>query len=195
MAVRGVSRLLILATWAALLSSPSTPAVARDASWRQAVARLAQEKALAEGCASILKTFADDAPMARVQGQRLYARAKADVDGLVALLLVDLAEDRSPAAIPELRQRLEMLPKQRQVMCEHVDAAVGTSLRDQGAHAVLVDRLVEGASDTTGPMIEAAIEFWQAYRRADQARRQTMAAALDATRWRDYAEVPQAGAG
>jgi len=129
-AMRCTAWLLLLATGAALMSPPQM-ALAQGVSWRQALDRLAREKALAEGCASVLKIFADGAPMARVQGERLYARAKADADGLIALLLGDLADERSPADVPELRQRLEAMPRQRQALCRHVDLAIGAAAREQ----------------------------------------------------------------
>jgi hypothetical protein len=150
---------------------------------------------LAESCASILKTFAENDPMARVQGQRLYARAKADVDGLVALLIVDLAGDRSPADVPELTQRLEAVPKQRQALCEYVDAAVGNVVRAQAEatrDGLLAALLTQGIGDAVGSTIEAGVEIWREYRRADEVRRQTIASQIEATRWRDYAEVPKA---
>jgi hypothetical protein len=192
MAVRRVARLLMLAVGAAVAAARSTPAFAQDASWPQAVDRLAQEKVLAERCASILKTFGDDAPMARVQGQRLYARARADMDGLVVLLVRDLAGERSPAEIPELRHRLETVPKQRQALCRHVDAAVGTTVRERSGRTGAVDPLAEGSGDAASSMIDAATEIWQAYRHSGQAGRETITFALEGTRWRDYAEVPQA---
>ena len=71
-------------------------------------------------------TFAERAPMARVQGERLYARAKADMDGLVRLLTADLATERSLAESPELQHRLEAVMAQRRALCRHVDAAVGS---------------------------------------------------------------------
>jgi hypothetical protein len=191
MAVRRVARLLMLAVGAAVAAARS-PALAQDASWQQAVDRLAQEKVLAERCASILKTFGDDAPMARVQGQRLYARARADMDGLVVLLIVDLAGERSPAEIPELRHQLETVPKQRQALCRHVDAAVGTTVRERSGRTGAVDPLAEGSGDAASSMIDAATEIWQAYRHSGQAGRETITSALEGTRWRDYAEVPQA---
>jgi hypothetical protein len=192
MFARELARLLVVS--AALSLSLSAPAAAQDTGWRDAVDRLAQEKTLAESCASILKTFAESDAMARVQGQRLYARAKADVDGLVALLMVDLAEDRSPADVPELRQRLETVPKQRQALCQHVDAAVGNAVRaqDQGARGLLTAMLTAGIGDAVGSTIEASVEIWKEYRRADEVRRQTIASQIEATRWRDYAEVPKA---
>ena len=192
MAIQGVARLLMLATCTALLSSPSTPAVTLDATWRQAVDRLAQEKVLAEGCASILKTFADDAPMARVQGQRLYARAKADMDGLVRLLIAGVAGERAPAEIPGLRQRLEAVLEQRRALCRYVDAAVGMVLRQQPWRTRAADLLAEGSGPAAGSMIDAAVQIWQAYRGADHNGRETIISGLEATRWLAYAKLPAA---
>ena len=160
--------------------------------WPQAVDQLAREKTLAEACASILKTFADGAPMARVQGERLYARAEADMDGLVRLLIADLASERSPADIPELRQRLEAVPRQRQALCRHVDAAVGTALRQQPGRTSAAELLAQGSSDSAEFMIDAAVRIWQAYREADQVGRATIIARIEAVRWLPYAAVPAA---
>jgi hypothetical protein len=104
MAVRNLASALV--GCAALLLVMARPAIAQQIGWPQAVDQLAREKTLAEACASVLKTFADGAPMALVQGERLYARAEADMDGLVGLLIADLASERSPADVPELRHRL-----------------------------------------------------------------------------------------
>jgi hypothetical protein len=192
MCARELARLVAVS--AALSLSLPGPGAAQEAGWRSAVDQLAQEKTLAESCVSILKTFAESDPMARIQGQRLYARAKADVDGLVAMLAVDLADDRSPAEIPELSQRLEAVPRQRQALCRHVDTAVGAELRVQseGTRNLWVALLTQGIGNAVGSTIEAGVEIWEEYRRADEVRRQTIASQIEATRWRDYAEVPKA---
>ena len=187
-AMRCTAWLLLLATGAALISSPQMT-LAQGVSWRQALDRLAREKALAEGCASVLKIFADGAPMARVQGERLYARAKADADGLIALLLGDLADERSPANVPELRQRLEAMPRQRQALCRHVDLAIGAAAREQGARSRSINLLSQGASDA-GSLVEAAVAIRNAYRGADAAQREAIDAAIMTVRWRPYALVP-----
>ena len=189
MAIGRATRLLILAMWAVLLGSSSVAAAGQDVGWRQAVDRLAQEKALAEGCASVLKTFADDAPMARVQGQRLYARARADMDGLLALLIMDLASERSPAEIPDLSQRLETVPEQRRALCRHADATIGTALRQHRNAAAL---LAAGSGATTSSLINAAVQIWKAYRAADQVSRAAIISGIEAARWLAYAAVPVA---
>jgi hypothetical protein len=104
MAFAELAGLPALAACAALLVG-SMAAQAQDLARPQAVEQLAREKTLAEACASILKTFVGDAPMARVQGERLYARAQAEMDGLVRLIVADLASEGSPAERPELRPK------------------------------------------------------------------------------------------
>jgi hypothetical protein len=189
MAIRDRAWLAALAAGVALLVA-SMPAVAHGLAWPQAVERLAREKTLAEACASILKTFAEGLPMARVQGERLYARAQADMNGLVRLVIADLASQRSPADSPELRHLLEAVPRQRQALCDHVDAAVGTTLRQQAGRTGAADLLAEGSSDPAGSIADVAVWIGQAYRKADPAVRATIVARIEAIRWLPYAEVP-----
>lgn len=193
MTLREIARRSVIAAGAALLVAPAAAAPASG--WRSAIDRLAEEKTLAEGCAAILKSFAVGHPMMRVQGERLYARAKADADGLIALLVVDLADDRSPADIPEISQRLETVSRQRQTLCRHVDAAVGTTpgagAGEQGARTDdLIGLLGRGTSGPDSSLIEAAGALWTNYRRADAAEREEMRAVIGAARWRPYALVP-----
>jgi hypothetical protein len=191
MALRERAWLPALAACAALLVG-SMPALAQDLAWPQAVARLAREKTLAEACASILKTFADGRPMARVQGERLYGRAQADVNGLVRLIIADLASERAPAERPELRHLLEVVPRQRQALCDHVDAAVGREVAEQLGGTGAAALLAQGTSESTGSIADVAVRIRQAYREADPAARATIVARIEAVRWLPYAAVPAA---
>jgi hypothetical protein len=188
MALRQGPRFLVLGTCVALVLAPAAGG-AEEPGWRPAVARLAHERSLAQGCVSLLKAFAERDPMQRVQGQRIYARARADVDGLIALLKADLAGDRSPAAVPELAYRLESVPKQRQALCRHVDAAVGGAVRDRTEPSGAAESLAEGMVGNAIPLSDAAVRIWSAYRRAGDSERARIIAAIEGTRWRDYAEV------
>lgn len=188
MALRQAAWLLLLGTCAALLL-PAPAAGDETSSWRQAVDRMADEKRLAEGCASLLKALADSDPMQRVQGQRIYARARADADGLTALLKADLAGDRSPAAIPELRYRLESVPKQRHALCTYVEAALASVRRAPGERSGALELLAKEAAGPAMSLVDAAVELWGAYRRAGAEDRERIVSALEATRWREYAEV------
>jgi hypothetical protein len=188
MTFREARRLLVLGTCAALLL-PAPAAGGGESGWRRAMDRLAREKSLAEGCASLLKAFAERDPMQRVQGQRIYARASADVDGLIGLLKADLAGDRSPAAIPELVYRLESVRRQRQALCRHVDAAVGSAVRERPERSGEIELLAEGGAGNSIPLSEAAVEIWQAYHRSGSAERERIIAAVEGARWRHYAEL------
>jgi hypothetical protein len=188
MALRQRARFLVLGTCVALVLAPAARS-AEEHGWKPAVARLAHEKSLAQGCVSLLKAFAERDPMQRVQGQRIYARARADMDGLIALLKADLAGDRSPAAVPELAYRLQSVPKQRQALCSQVDAAVGGAARDQREPSRAAALLAEGIAGSGFPLSDAAVQIWHAYRRAGAPERARIIAAIDGTRWRDYAEV------
>jgi hypothetical protein len=174
---------------AALVLAPAARG-AEEAGWRHAVERLAREKTLAERCVALLKAFAESDPMQRVQGQRSYARARADMDGLIALLQADLAADRSPAAAPELAYRLESVPRQRQALCRQVDAALGSAVRERLEASPAVELLAEGVADSGASLVDAAVDLWQAYRGAGDAERDRILAAVEGTRWRHYAEVP-----
>ena len=189
MAPRQPGRLVVLGACVALVLPPLAARSAEESGWRRAVDRLAYEKTLAEGCVSLLKTFAARDPMARVQGQRIYARAQADVDGLIELLKADLAGDRSPAAVPEIRYRLETVPRQRQALCELVDAAVGTAARARPERSRAVELLAAGTADTARALLDAAVRIWRAYRHAGDADRARIISAMEGTRWRDYAEI------
>jgi hypothetical protein len=180
-------RLFALAAGAALLV---TPAAAAANGWRAAIDRVIEEKVLAEGCVSILKSSAVGHPMIRVQGERLYARAQADVDGMIALLVAALTGDRVPPDSPELRHGLASVPRQRQALCRHVQAALGASVDQRGEGlSAPVDLLIRGSADSGWPLVEAALEIWQAYRRGGEVRHRAIASELEAARWVPYAEV------
>jgi hypothetical protein len=186
MALWQAARVLVLGTCAALLLPPPAPS-AEESGWEQAVGRFGIEKTLAEDCLTLLKTAADRDPMQRVQGQRIYARARADVDGLIALLQADLAGERAPAAIPELKYRLETVARQRQALCGYVDAA-SSAIPPERTHAAALP--AEEAEGTATSLLDAAVQIWKAYRGAGSAERERIIAAISATRWRDYAAIP-----
>jgi hypothetical protein len=110
------------------------------------------------------------------------------VDGLIALLKADLAGERSPAAIPELRYRLETVPRQRHALCEYVDAAVGGAVRERPERFRAVE-LLEGAAETGMSLLDAAVRMWRAYRSAGSGERERIISAMEALRWQEYAEV------
>ena len=63
---RELARFLFITAGAVPFLLPPQTGVAQEVGYRKAVDQLAQEKTLAESCASILKTFADNDPMVRI---------------------------------------------------------------------------------------------------------------------------------
>jgi hypothetical protein len=89
---------------------------AQDIGWQEAVARLAQERTLAETCIALLKKYGNAGAIER--GQLAYADAKAEYDAIIAGLDVALAQSDQPAgpggsAAARLRQAAGVLRKRR----------------------------------------------------------------------------------
>jgi hypothetical protein len=73
-------------------------AQAEGIGWQEAVARLAGERTKAETCVRLLKTYGDEAALSR--GDLTYGEAKAEVDAIIAGLMVALAKDEEPGDPP-----------------------------------------------------------------------------------------------
>ena len=152
--------------------------------WQEAVARLAHERTRAETCVRLLKTYGDDSALSR--GDLTYGEAKAEVDAVIAGLIVALAQDEAPATLPDLESRLELGVKGREAFCAEVMPLVpGTS----GEKNVIVD-LVSGA---LGPVIEAVKEIYFSAREdaneQDRLIRLTIQNQLEATKWPAFADI------
>jgi hypothetical protein len=68
--------------------------------WQEAVARLAHERTRAETCVRLFKTYGDAGALSR--GDLAYGEAKAEVDAVIAGLVIALAKDEEPASLPDL---------------------------------------------------------------------------------------------
>lgn len=66
--------------------------------WQEAVARLAHERTRAVTCAQALRQYGDDA--AKRQGAFAYSEAKAEIDAVIAGLVVALATTHDPRRPP-----------------------------------------------------------------------------------------------
>lgn len=153
------------------------PAQTQDLSWPDAVSRLAGERTRAETCAGLLKQFGDAAAVAR--GRLAYAEAKAEIDAVIAGLLVVLAEGQAPARLPDLEARLTRGVTQREAFCTDVQALLPDRSGEKG---LLVD-IVKGALE---PLIEAVKAIYLDLREADRLTRATIQTQLEATRWRAF---------
>ena len=148
--------------------------------WQEAVARLAHERTRAETCVRLLKTYGDEAALSR--GDLTYGEAKAEVDAVIAGLIVALVKEDEPESLPDLETRLEQGVKGREAFCEQVKPLVPDAT---GEKNVIAD-LVAGA---LGPLIEAIKEIYLEAAEADRLARMTIQNQLEATKWPAFAEI------
>jgi hypothetical protein len=83
-----------LACWRCWRSSLRGIGRAQDINWQEAVARMAQERTLAETCAALLKKYGDAGAVDR--GALAYADAKSEYDAIITGLDVALARGAQP---------------------------------------------------------------------------------------------------
>lgn len=164
----------------ALAAPPSLAAM----SWQDAVARLAQERTQAETCAAVIK--ARGAPADRERAAMGYGAAKAEVDGVIAGLVVLLARDGGPAELGDLLPRLERAAAGRDRLCR---SAQGLIPADPGARGGVVAEIV-GA--VLGPLVDAVKDLIVDGRERDAAARRTIQTRLEATAWTAFSDLAPA---
>jgi hypothetical protein len=180
--MQAVGRRLLL-DWALLLVVTSASVAAQTIGWQEAVARLAAERTRAETCAALLKKHGDET--ARSRGGLAYGEAKAEVDAVVAGLVVALAQSAAPGSLPDLEARLRRGVEAREAFCAEVRPLVPAH---EGERSLLAD-LAKGA---LGPLIEAVQALWLDARETDRLTRKTIQTQLEATAWPAFAAVPPA---
>jgi hypothetical protein len=154
---------------------------AEDIGWQEAVARLAQERTLAETCAGLLKKYGDAGAV--VRGKLAYAEAKAEYDGIIAGLDVALASNDRPASLPDLEARLRHGFDKRQSFCDSVQKLLPPAKTGEKGP---IAEIVSGA---VGPVIDAVKAIWIRTRDDNALMRKTIETQLEATTWPSFASV------
>jgi hypothetical protein len=154
---------------------------AAEIGWQEAVARLAQERTLAETCAGLLKKYGDEG--AKSRGALTYADAKAEYDAIIAGLDVALARKDRPTSLPDLQARLQRGFDKREAFCKSiVPLAPPPAPGERGPIADLV-------SGAVGPLIDAVKAIWLRAKDDDALMRKTIETQLEATKWPSFASV------
>ena len=155
-------------------------AQARGLGWQEAVAHLASEQTRAETCASLVKRFGSATQVA--EGQIAYGEAKAEMDAVIAGLVVGLAEDQRPESLPDLEARLMRGVEQREAFCADAAALVPGSSGEKSA-------IVDLVANTIGPLIDALTAVYLDARSADRLTRATIQTQLEATQWPRFGAI------
>ncbi|MGI9492642.1 MAG: hypothetical protein ACR2QF_09615 [Geminicoccaceae bacterium] len=165
---------------AGLLSPALAAGEELPVNWQEAVGTLASERTRAEGCASALKRHGG--PAAISQGELAYSEAKADVDGVIAALIVSLAEDAEPGDWSALEDQMKQGFAKRLAFCETVQELIP---EDEGKKGGIIE-LIGGVA---GSVIEAAAEIFLDSREADRLTRKTIQTQLEAAKWPSFSDI------
>jgi len=149
--------------------------------WQEAVARLARERTAAETCVALLKKRGDAAAIDR--GALAYGEAKAEYDGIIAGLIVALAQKAAPASLPDIEARLRRGIEKREAFCLSVQALVPA--QHEGEKGWIED-VVKSA---VGPLVDAIKAIWLRGRDDDAQVRKTIETQLEATAWPEFAAI------
>jgi hypothetical protein len=155
--------LLALVVWAA-------PALGQTAriGWPEAVSRLAEERSTAELCVASLKRYGNQEQIA--QGRLAYGTAKADFDGVIAGLVIALAEGGNPDSLPSLDAKLAHGATGLGQFCKTVSEVMPAASGQKG----ILDEMVKASVD---PVIKALSEgvaaLYNNHRNDDVLTRQT----------------------
>jgi hypothetical protein len=159
-------------------------AVGQPPTWSEAVAQLAGERTKAETCVALLKTYGDDAQIAR--GQLIYTNAKADADAVIAGLIVALSTGQEPASLSSLQSRLSSGVSGLAEFC----GIVSNLLPDRAGQKNIVVDIVRGAIEPLLKTLSDGVSaLYNNHRTDDALTRRTIQTQLEAARWPAFSEV------
>jgi|SRR5271165_6630072 len=164
-----------------VMGAASGSLAAEQIGWQEAVARLAQERTLAETCAGLLKKYGDAGAVDR--GALAYADAKAEFDGVIAGLDVALASRDQPSSLTDLEARLQRGFDKRRALCNSVQTLLPPPT--PGERGPIAD-IVGGA---VTPLVDAVKAIWLQRQKANELMRKTIETQLEATIWPSFASV------
>src|ERR1700730_5018414 len=151
----------------------------------EAMRFLAHEKSAAQQYAVILSTGAKNDAALYVRGIELYADAKAEFDGLIAELRIELQTGQEPAKSVGFNQALKGAAEKRIAFTSFVSSEVD---KLQGARPGLED-LIQVVPDLVKAITEAGLSIWKAFRGARKERRDAILNELALLQWRPFAEL------
>jgi hypothetical protein len=150
--------------------------------WPEAVAALAAERTRAETCGRLLKRYAGKDTDALPRGELAYDKARADVDGVIAGLIVVLAQRGTPRDLADLEAQLTRGVQAREAFCTQAIAFVPP---DPGTRTLLGDLV--GAF--VKPLVDAVVTVYTLKTEEDRLLRQTIQTQLEATTWAPFTNL------
>jgi hypothetical protein len=148
--------------------------------WPDMIDLLTQQRSQAEVCAQTLKSSSDKAAVAT--GRLIYGTAKSESDGVIAGLLVALAEGGKPDALPTA---LTGLRKAGDGLREVCDAAL-TTASAAGSKGLVEDILKAPIEPVLNAISSGARVLWAGHVEKDKLELETIKAQLEAAKWPEF---------
>jgi hypothetical protein len=118
--------------------------------------------------------------------ERLYGKARAAFERVIAVMQASLAEGRDPADSKDLLPAIEHAVDRRLAFAAAAEKALP---RRDGARSFGWDGLIKPGIDLVKGLIDAGIAIWKEYRRGDELRRKTLMTQIGALRWQSFAAI------
>ena len=169
-----------------LLAALTGSAVSQPANvgWPEAVARLAEARSKAQTCAALLMGHGNEAQIS--SGRLAYGAAKAEIDAVIAGLIVALAEGGKPDSLATLQTRLEQGTSDLAKFCGTVSDLVPAT---PGQRNVIADITKAAIEQLVKPLSEAIATLYKHHREDEALTRLTIQTQLEAAKWPDFASV------
>ena len=176
--------------FALLVLTGSVIAQTAQVSWSDAVGQIAGERAKAETCVALMKKYGDDAQKAR--GEITYTDAKANVDAVIAGLIVALSAGQAPTSLASLQAKLTGGVSGLVEFCGTVSNLLpqAAGKTEKGvmvdiAKAIPLEQLLKMLSDGVSAL-------YTNHRSDDALTRRTIQTQLESARWPAFSEVKAA---
>jgi hypothetical protein len=156
-------------------------------SWPDAVAQMAGERAKAETCVALVKKYGDAAQIAR--GQLTYTKAKADIDAVIAGLIITLSARQEPVSLPGLQGKLSSGISDLAEFCKTVSNLLPDTAGQKNVAVEIAKVAIEPLLKVLSDGVSA---LYNNYRDDDALTRRTIQTQLEAARWPAFAEVKAA---
>jgi hypothetical protein len=162
------------------------PAPSVAAALARAVGVLTREKSSAEQYAVILATAGKSDIALYLRGIELYADAKAEFDGMIAELKLDLTQGQDPAQSAVFTGALQGAARKRIAFTSFVSHEVVDKL--SGAKPGLPE-VIAAAPELVKAITDSALSIWKAFHDASKERRDAIISEVDQLRWRSFADL------
>jgi hypothetical protein len=137
------------------LLSPSPLAPQTSLNWPEVMDRLTRERTQAETCVGLIKSGGDKAAIERAKLS--YAKAKAEMDGVIAGLRTVLVRAGDPNSLPTVRTSLDAAGQCLKEICDAASQAVSPNTK--GVLEAIANSAVEPLIQTIAPRADAT--SWQ----------------------------------